>query len=56
VGAVLPRGDSLGLDRVLVTCDDGNVASARTVEANGGRLEGVRDTDSGPKRRYWIEL
>jgi predicted acetyltransferase len=54
--AVLPRARSLGLERVLVTCDDDNVASARTIEANGGRLEDVRETGSGPKRRYWIEL
>jgi predicted acetyltransferase len=54
--AVLSRARSLGLERVLVTCDDDNVASARTIEANGGRLEDVRETGSGPKRRYWIEL
>ncbi len=36
----------------LVTCDDDNLASARTIEACGGELEDVR---SG-KRRYWIAL
>jgi predicted acetyltransferase len=50
--------DKLGLDRVLVTCDDDNVGSIRTIEKNGGVLENVI---SGPdvaqaKRRYWIEL
>lgn len=44
------RSAELGLDRVLVTCDDDNVASARTIEANGGVWE---DTREG-KRRYWI--
>jgi predicted acetyltransferase len=49
--------ETLGLDRVLVTCDDDNVGSIRTIEKNGGVLENIV---SGPdvakaKRRYWIE-
>lgn len=44
-----------GISRVLVTCDDDNLASARVIEANGGHLEnvvpGLADV---PKRRYWI--
>lgn len=47
---------AIGVDRVLVTCDDDNVASARTIEANGGVLEDVVDVGGGRpgKRRYWI--
>ena len=56
VGQVLPKARDLGIDRVLVTCDDDNVASARTIERNGGVLEDVRDTSVGCKRRYWISL
>lgn len=47
-----------GYDRILVTCDDDNAASARVIEKNGG----VRDSDSvspwsGKRvRRYWIAL
>jgi predicted acetyltransferase len=49
--------ETLGIERVLVTCDDDNVGSIRTIEKNGGVLENVI---SGPeiakaKRRYWIE-
>ena len=44
------------MDRVLLTCDEDNVASALTIERNGGVLEDVRDTDLGRKRRYWISL
>lgn len=47
----------LGIERVLLTCDDDNVGSIRTIEKNGGKLENVL-TGSGlqkPKRRYWIE-
>lgn len=56
LGAVLPEARALGLDRVLVTCDDANTGSARTIERNGGVLEDVRRTGTGAKRRYWIAL
>lgn len=42
---------ALGVDRVLVTCDDDNHASAAAIERCGGVLEDVR----GDKRRYWID-
>ena len=46
-----------GVDRVLVTCDDVNEASARTIERCGGVFESlITDTRSGePLRRYWID-
>ncbi|GAA1953503.1 GNAT family N-acetyltransferase [Nocardioides panacihumi] len=52
LGLALARSRELGIDRALVTCDDDNVGSARTIESQGGVLEDVR----GVKRRYWIEL
>jgi len=48
--ASLPWAHDLGIDPVLVTCDDDNVGSVRVIEAAGGVLEDVR----GIKRRYWI--
>ncbi|MCE9619040.1 MAG: GNAT family N-acetyltransferase [Planctomycetes bacterium] len=47
----------LGIRRVLVTCDDDNVGSYKTIEKNGGVLENIVSVpDQGkPKRRYWIE-
>jgi predicted acetyltransferase len=45
------RAAELGIDKALVTCDEDNVASARTIEHNGGVYE---DTRNG-KRRYWID-
>jgi predicted acetyltransferase len=47
---------SLGIDPVLLTCDDDNAGSAAVIEAGGGRLENIVDTGPGepPKRRYWI--
>jgi len=50
--------DKLGISRVLVTCDDDNMGSIRTIEKNGGVLENVisgPDRDK-PKRRYWIDV
>lgn len=47
---------ALGVDRVLITCDDGNAASAGTIEKAGGVLEDVRPVEDGPpKRRYWVQ-
>jgi predicted acetyltransferase len=50
--------DKLGISRVLVTCDDDNRGSIRTIEKNGGILENIingPDLDT-PKRRYWIDV
>jgi predicted acetyltransferase len=53
-GLVIAR--SLGIEDVLVTCDEGNDASMAVIERLGGVLEDVReDPDGGaPKRRYWF--
>lgn len=47
-----------GLERVLVTCDDDNVGSARIIEKNGGVRDtmGTNPNNGKPLRRYWIEL
>lgn len=46
------------LQRVLVTCDTDNVASARVIQKYGGQLAGeVISARSGkPVSRYWIHL
>jgi predicted acetyltransferase len=41
---------------VLIICEAGNVASAKTIERHGGVLEDVRDTGHGTARRYWIKI
>lgn len=45
-----------GHDRILVTCDDANVGSAKTIEKNGGVLEDKREHGGAVTRRYWIDL
>ena len=54
--SVLPQASALRLEKVLVTCDDGNLASAQVIEKAGGVLEDVRHTELGLTRRYWIPL
>jgi predicted acetyltransferase len=54
--SVLPRASALGLEKVLVTCNDANQASAQVIIKAGGVLEDVRPTERGLTRRYWITL
>lgn len=52
LGLALDEARRLGLERVLLTCDTDNIASARTIESRGGIFESTY----GDKRRYWIAL
>lgn len=52
---VLVTAREMGLERVLVTCADTNVPSARTIEGAGGVLQDLAVTELGPTRRYWID-
>ena len=55
----LDRAREIGLDRVMVTCDDDNVGSFRTIEGAGGVLQDVSDQSErghAMLRRYWIAL
>lgn len=46
---------AIGIDPVLVTCDEDNLGSILAIERNAGRLENTVAVDAGtPKRRYWI--
>ncbi|MET8627825.1 GNAT family N-acetyltransferase [Kitasatospora sp. NPDC004669] len=56
LGRMLGEAPVLGLDRVLIVCEVDNIASVMTIERNGGVLEGVRDTEHGAVRRYWIKI
>ncbi|MEK4426073.1 GNAT family N-acetyltransferase [Solibacillus sp. FSL K6-1523] len=55
---VLIEAKKFGLERMLVTCTDDNIASAGVIENNGGVLEDKR-VDPGDQKltgRYWITL
>jgi predicted acetyltransferase len=56
LGRMLGEAREVGLDRVLIVCEADNTASAKTIERQGGVLEGFQDTEHGPERRYWISL
>ena len=48
---LLPVARGLGLPRVLVTCDAGNAASRRVIEANGGVAAGSAPDPDHPGER-----
>lgn len=46
-----------GIDRVLVTCDEDNVASRKTIIKNRGELENILTLpDKKRKMRFWIPI
>ena len=55
---VLPRCLDLGLDPILVTCDESNEGSRRIIEANGGVLQDVVQVgdNMSPTMRFWIDV
>lgn len=54
----LEKAKELGLRCVLVTCDTDNIASARVIQKNGGRLGGGAISNKSGKAvsHYWIDL
>lgn len=56
LGQMLVSARKVGLDQLLIVCADDNAASVRVIERHGGVLEGVRDTELGLARRYWIAV
>lgn len=54
----LPYCKEIGLDKVMISCNDTNVASRKTILANGGKYE---STVFEPEKKvslekYWIDL
>jgi predicted acetyltransferase len=50
LAGALPIARELGIQRILLTCDEDNAGSRATIEKNGGLYEDTRNS----KRRYWI--
>jgi predicted acetyltransferase len=50
------RAQEIG--RLLLTCDDGNLGSEKTIRNAGGVFEDLFDPGDGqpPKKRFWIDL
>lgn len=64
LAGALDLARELGLHRVLVTCNDSNIASAKTIETCGGELERIVPREDIAEsfgavedlRRYWIRF
>ncbi|MCK4626315.1 MAG: GNAT family N-acetyltransferase [Phycisphaerae bacterium] len=54
----LRKAGEMGMKHILITCDTDNLASARIIEKNGGKLENqtVSKETGKTKNRYWIDL
>lgn len=54
---VLDRARELGLDKVLITCHRGNIASQKTIERAGGVFDSLYAKEDGTiVKRYWVAL
>lgn len=52
----IEKARALGIQRILITCDDNNIGSYKIIEANGGVLENKVDNGyPSLTRRYWID-
>jgi len=52
---ILPIARAIGLARVLVTCDEDNIASRKVILANGGVPAGHERHEGAPdKLRFWV--
>ncbi len=45
-----------GYERVLITCKDDNIGSAKTIENNGGKAYTTSTHEGKLFRQYWVEL
>jgi len=54
----LPYCQEIGLDRVLITCIDGNIGSEKTILANGGVYESTvyEPNEKEYLKRFWITI
>ncbi|MGT2960549.1 GNAT family N-acetyltransferase [Streptococcus caballi] len=54
----LIEASKLGIDRVLVTCEESNIGSEKTILANGGVYENTYhdESDGSNMKRFWIEV
>lgn len=50
----IKNAKSMGIERLLITCDVMNEASEKTILANGGVYEKTIDVDGHKMKRYWI--
>ncbi len=52
----LEKCKDMNIEKVLITCDKENIASAKTVIASGGVLKNEVVDEERITQRYWISL
>ena len=53
----LEKAKKIGLKKVLITCDDNNIGSAKTIEACGGIYnDTLADAEANRIKRYFVEV
>ncbi len=56
IALALDECRNLGIEKVLMVCDKENIASAKSIQNNGGILENEIETEGVIEQRYWIDL
>ena len=52
----LEKCKELKIKRVLITCDEDNIASEKVILSANAKLEDIRNIDGENKKRFWIDL
>ena len=52
----LEKCKKLKIEKVLITCNEDNIASEKSIISCGGILEDIRTVDGKNYKRFWIKL
>ena len=52
----LEKCKELKIKKVLITCDEDNIASEKVILSANAKFEDIRNVDGKNKKRFWIEL
>ena len=52
----LEKCRDLKMKKVLITCDEDNIASEKVILSANSKFEDIRNIDGENKKRFWIEL
>ena len=52
----LEKCKDLKMKKVLITCDEDNIASEKVILSAGAKFEDIRSADGENKKRFWIDL
>ena len=52
----LEKCKDLKMKKVLITCDEDNIASEKVILSAGAKFEDIRSLDGKNKKRFWIAL